>query len=634
MITNILVYIKIVFGKIYDCERLNSSIQTYTDTSTQISLNINDFKSYAEINIKCNQSFDFINYIEVYSFEKLILNNSLNLNGLIISAKVKLGLYIYNIKGIDIKTNMKFGMTNDDKYLNTLGIDYSVFNVYMNDRLFNEYDCLNFNSSELISKNFLTHPNVLFFGQNMIYASKICPLWFNNTNLFHLVIASLSNSFINKNKFEFTPIGETLAKQIVVKQLEILRVFISYDEVSTSLINPFVFKSLKQLVITGYVNNIQPELFMHFNELSLLYLNFDRLKAFFHNTNKKWMSNLKFNSKSVIFSKTEVLYPKLILFFQDSQDNLFENENYDYPDQDFCLFSNFPHEKLVYPLIIMKGVKINCSCTLLFLLQHGLDYNNFYEKVNKNFINTSNLPMGYCLEDQEAYLNLFKKCELENRRVLCNKSSFEQRVYLDLSIFDLKMIVKFIEYLVMVILNPILSIMGIISNVMVMIVVNKVKKKKDKFNDMKKAKDGMFNHIFIHSLFNVFYCVIFMLKLVNECINNTLFCSSVYTDVASQWFKIVLIEFFGNVIKLSCNVSYTSITVSRLIIMKNNSKSIIKKFGDVKIKVYLMVLLAITLLLSLFKLFEFNIDTFIYRPHSITSFPSEIYNEKTCHYTL
>jgi hypothetical protein len=136
-------------------------------------------------------------------------------------------------------------------------------------------------------------------------------------------------------------------------------------------------------------------------------------------------------------------------------------------------------------------------------LQHGLDNNNFYEKVNKNFINTSNLPMGYCLEDQEAYLNLFKKCELENRRVLCNKSSFEQSVYLDLSIFDLKLIVKFIEYLVMVILNPILSIMGIISNVMVMIVVNKVKKKKDKFNDMKKSKDGMFNHIFIHSLFNV-----------------------------------------------------------------------------------------------------------------------------------
>ena len=43
---------------------------------------------------------------------------------------------------------------------------------------------------------------------------------------------------------------------------------------------------------------------------------------------------------------------------------------YDYTDKDFCFFSDFPHQKLIVP--ILKPIyKSSCSCTELFLIRHS-----------------------------------------------------------------------------------------------------------------------------------------------------------------------------------------------------------------------------------------------------------------------
>ena len=39
---------------------------------------------------------------------------------------------------------------------------------------------------------------------------------------------------------------------------------------------------------------------------------------------------------------------------------------YEYPDEDVCLFKEFPHEHLVLPLIV-SGKQLNCTCTLMWL---------------------------------------------------------------------------------------------------------------------------------------------------------------------------------------------------------------------------------------------------------------------------
>jgi hypothetical protein len=52
---------------------------------------------------------------------------------------------------------------------------------------------------------------------------------------------------------------------------------------------------------------------------------------------------------------------------------------YAYPDEDFCIFYNFPHEKLIYPVASSYTptiLEITCTCTLWFLLQYMDVYDN------------------------------------------------------------------------------------------------------------------------------------------------------------------------------------------------------------------------------------------------------------------
>jgi len=82
-------------------------------------------------------------------------------------------------------------------------------------------------------------------------------------------------------------------------------------------------------------------------------------------------------------------------------------KQYTYSDKDFCLFKNFPHEKLVYPIINTKS-DLECSCTLLWLLQY-----------NKQALNNSLLIT-------DSTRNCINRPDFDNATSICR---FEQTIY-------------------------------------------------------------------------------------------------------------------------------------------------------------------------------------------------------------
>jgi hypothetical protein len=52
------------------------------------------------------------------------------------------------------------------------------------------------------------------------------------------------------------------------------------------------------------------------------------------------------------------------------------NEPYTYPDEDYCLFVNFPHDRLIYPILNM-GYSFNCTCSIMWLIQFTQVYINY-----------------------------------------------------------------------------------------------------------------------------------------------------------------------------------------------------------------------------------------------------------------
>ena len=53
------------------------------------------------------------------------------------------------------------------------------------------------------------------------------------------------------------------------------------------------------------------------------------------------------------------------------------NETYLYTEEDFCLFKDFPHSKLVVPKINTKP-NLECTCTLLYLLKYKFKVKIFF----------------------------------------------------------------------------------------------------------------------------------------------------------------------------------------------------------------------------------------------------------------
>ena len=86
-----------------------------------------------------------------------------------------------------------------------------------------------------------------------------------------------------------------------------------------------------------------------------------------------------------------------------------ESASYAYADDDFCLFKNFPHMNLVFPIINTRRL-LNCTCTLIWLLKE-------WQNAENSIQHTDSV--------QNCFVNFekrFKNCKFKTRLNLC----FEQ----------------------------------------------------------------------------------------------------------------------------------------------------------------------------------------------------------------
>ena len=384
----------------YSCMKLNSSIEQLHDfgkTVDQFSLNIYSSSTFKEIQINCNQSFSFIDYLQIYSTQTLILDNSLNLTELKLNKNEKrIMIFVYNLIGIDIRTET-FRFLAFDKTNFYFFIEHSKVDLFSNGKIFSETDCHNLDYEK---SNFFTHIKNLFFGNYITFGKqKLCPYLFNNSQLTQLSIFSHTNSYLEKNVFEFLEINKTIGNTIHLNEFRFFFIYIRFDTLSTKIINQYVFKNVEQIRVYGYILNIQYDLFKNFNYANTIILNTLKIRTLFHNGNG-WLGYLRHSYQN---SSLSIKYnvPKIILTLVNSYLPNSLTDLYEYPDADFCLFSQFPHEKLVYPLIQPgRNVFINCSCTLLFLIQYSYSF-VYIDKIIEQIMST-----GEFIDFANVYCNV------------------------------------------------------------------------------------------------------------------------------------------------------------------------------------------------------------------------------------
>jgi hypothetical protein len=295
------------------------------------------------------------------------------------------------------------------------------------------------------------------------------------------------------------------------------------------------------------------------------------------------------------------------LRFQQPTTTLSFEKVFDYPDEDLCLFKDFPHSHLVVP-IISPGVKIACTCTLQWLEMYLHLYEPWFYTINASSYvydyKTSLQKREYTLKF--CYEQTLRECDFRKRFEKCNLASINHSKFSFNSDNDIFQLAKWLQYILLVILQPIFTFSGLFNNLLLIWIIT------DKTNDH-LFKEAMYKHIRINACFNAVYCLIRSFSLLNQCLefNGSPYCSSIYQEQWAQYFKIIVVNFLGNSLKFCSNVSYLFFAISRFILIAN-VKQEHKLFSITKripLLFYMGILFLVALLLNLFRLFQYKINT-------------------------
>ena len=140
----------------------------------------------------------------------------------------------------------------------------------------------------------------------------------------------------------------------------------------------------------------------------------------------------------------------------------------------------------------------------------------------------------------------------------------------------------------------------------------------------------MYNHIRFNALFNILFCLIYLLSLMNICIfPKNSFCSSIWRTEFSQYFHIYVVLFLGNSLRLCCNISYIFFSVSRFALSGTSNENKLRKFIEKqKINRFYLILFFVTLGFSVFRIFE-NYVNKLYEDYD-DSFVNNSYDVRYC----
>ena len=140
----------------------------------------------------------------------------------------------------------------------------------------------------------------------------------------------------------------------------------------------------------------------------------------------------------------------------------------------------------------------------------------------------------------------------------------------------------------------------------------------------------MYRNVCYNSFFNLVFCLINSFSLINVCIYpRSAFCSSIYKNEASQYFKIYFILFLGNALKLCCNLSYILFSLSRFFIASSN-KSSFASISSIKLRILYIVIFCVSLIVSSFKIAEYKPNE--YHSSFDLNFPYNLFDLKYCQF--
>ena len=571
------------------------------------------------ISVECQPSEYYIKLLKIFARKNILINNDLNLRGVINilnRTNTQVDVLFQNVNGFNQNGQLQRDTKQNLNTIRSFQMKNLIFDFYHQGKLLSSQNCSSQNFN--FETNFFGEIKVLLLLSNkqsqVFYNSKICPYVFMNTKLQELFLNDISNSLIFKNRVEFLNIKETKAFDMNTKSLNRLTLNFYCDGITLTNLNPFVFKNLKYFFIKGNLEFIDKNLFENFNEIRYISIKSDALINFFH-SGTKWINFLNRDLNVSLHDQLKFRrnINRLISVEFDVQSWFYFNKYYTFPNEDICLFKDFPHSQLVLPLIVFNPSLIEagkeCSCTMIWLVQNYKyyfynDFKSFNQYVNlqpafKDYF--ENGTINSCIRTEKYLKERFVLCNFSRLFENCDFTSSKNVAFSRTENFIL--LLKWFQYIIEVYIRTILCLFGLITNLFTLKVIHNKR-------HSRHFQNSMYNHISINAFFNILFCLIYLFSLMNICIfPKNSFCSSIWRTEFSQYFHIYVILFLGNALRLCCNISYIFFSISRCALSGTSNENRFRIFIEKQnIKRFYIILFIVTLGFSLFLLFENNVN--------------------------
>ena len=234
----------------------------------------------------------------------------------------------------------------------------------------------------------------------------------------------ITNSLIFRNTFQFVDINKTTHEKIFeinAKSLESLTLSITFETMSHKIVDKHVFKNIKKMFVHGTIEGIDEDMFQSFKKLRLLFISSNNFNSFFHQTGTKWINSINNDiNVSATGGKLKPYINRIVTLEFHDKSELFK-QIYAYPNEDICLFKEFPNDQLVYPVIMIED-KFECTCTLAWLTRYYMSYITIDKYMYRplSFANMSTVE-EFCAKENNLtkiyracnFTSMFENCEIK-----------------------------------------------------------------------------------------------------------------------------------------------------------------------------------------------------------------------------
>ena len=620
-ITNVVLVFFLLTSSIQQpCKFINEKLKDESELDDGNSTIV--FFDYLPLNfsVKLNAS----PYLQFNLNNHIILDDKFDLKNIFEETQIPLitDITFSNLKGIDIQRRP---LTQNEILFS---MSFSDFSFYSNEKPFKQSICdTTFLSSSLFFRNLIG-----LTLRKVNYPPYICPIIFKESKIRIIIFDDIANSFLSRNTLRFSKISTREAFNLGIFNLYTVRFYVYYVSVNSEMIIPELFGTVVEMKFAHVIQEIRGDFFKQLTKLKFLDFKLDNFGQFFH-AGTHWLEYVNNDVEvhlSQLYDVWSHLNQALFVRFQYPKHIDSFNKIYSYPDEDFCLFRDFPHSRLVYP-IIEPGKEIECTCTLLWLQK----YSQFYiENLNTTLDYTLNYFDDFIYVDASNVKRFKKyvftfcknktiKCDLEVKKKLCTIMGTQRQNSSPMNDVDIEFLIKWLLFILLTIFQPIVCLLGILTNCLTIVCINNKRKKKD-------FEESMYKHIKINSYFNILFCFISSFRLLNLCLfeNRSPFCSSIYKTKSAQYIKVVVFFYLLNVLKLCSNVSYIVFALSRFTLVSNlKEKSFVSNVYKCKLIYYIFALIVVSCILNVFVLFQYTPNEYW---NTNRDFPYEKRDEHFC----